>query len=156
MGRLRAIFNSLRGLNDSNPVAHPVIKDYLKFVRLEQAGLASTPVQAVPLFFDKFRRLIAFLRDQYVIQASLSRADKYILVRDATFFVVDFFTGDRASDLGRLQSCNVFKLRDREGYLKRAATNLNRRVERRLRRRCKARSDTLYFHLVASFTNSGE
>ena len=30
---------------------------------------------------------------------------------------MDFFTGDRASDLGRLQSRNVFKLRDREGYL---------------------------------------
>lgn len=117
MGRLRAIFNSLGRLNDSNPVAHPLVKDYLTFVRQEQAGLAITPVQAVPLFFDKFRRLIAFLRDQCVSQASLSRADKYILVRDATFFVVDFFTGDRASDLGRLQSCNVLKLRDREGYL---------------------------------------
>ena len=47
---------------------------------------------------------------------SLSSASKYILVRDATFFVVDFFTGDRASDLGRLQSCNVFRLRGREGF----------------------------------------
>ena len=31
----------------------------------------------------------------------LSLVSKYILVRDATFFVVDFFTGDRASDLGQ-------------------------------------------------------
>ena len=30
--------------------------------------------------------------------------------------IVDFFTGDRASDLGRLQSSNVFRLRDREGF----------------------------------------
>ena len=51
MGRLRAIFNSLGRLHDSGPVAHPVVKDYLKFVGQEQAGLAITPIQAVPLFF---------------------------------------------------------------------------------------------------------
>ena len=62
IGRLRAVFNSLGRLNDSNPVAHPLVKHYLKFVRQEQAGLAITPTQAVPLFFDKFRRNIAFLR----------------------------------------------------------------------------------------------
>ena len=115
VGRLRAIFNNLGRLHDSNPVAHPLVKHYLKFVRQEQAGLAITPAQAVPLFFDKFRRLIAFLRGRCLHQASLSRADKYIIVRDATFFVVDFFTGDRTSDLGRFQSRNAFKLRDREG-----------------------------------------
>ena len=102
MGRLRAIFNSLGRLNDSNPVAHPLVKDYLKFVRQEQASLAVTPNQVVPLFFDKFWRLMAFFRGQCFSQPSLSCADKYILVRDATFFVVDFFTADRASDLGRL------------------------------------------------------
>ena len=32
-------------------------------------------------------------------------------------FVVDFFTGDRASDLGSLLPNQVFKLKDREGYL---------------------------------------
>ena len=51
-------------------------------------------------------------------------------------------------------------------FEKRIATNVNRRVERRMARRCKARSDILlttfvdrsmlYFHLVGSFTNSGE
>ena len=117
LGRLRAIFNALGRLNDSNPVAHPLVKEYLKFVREEQAGLAIAPSQAVPLFFQKFQQLVAFLRGQCLSHASLSRAGKYILVRDAAFFVLDFFTGDRASDLGRLQSCNVFKLRDREGYL---------------------------------------
>lgn len=104
------------------------MKHYLKFVRQEQAGLAITPTQAVPLFLDKFRRLIAFLRGRCVHHTSRSRTDKYILVRDATFFVVDFFTGDRASDLGRLQSRNVFKLRDREGYLLRFTLAKNSRT----------------------------
>ena len=39
------------------------------------------------------------------------------MVRDATFFVVDFFTGDRASDLGRLLASQVFRLKDRKGFL---------------------------------------
>ena len=60
LGRLRAIFNNLGRLNDSNPVAHFLVKDYLKFMREEQAGLAITPSQAVPLFLGKVQRLIAF------------------------------------------------------------------------------------------------
>lgn len=116
LGRLRAIFNKLGRANDSNPASHPLVKNYLKFVREEQAGLAITPSQAVPIFFGKFQRFIAHLRDLCSSSVSLSSASKYILIRDATFFVVDFFTGDRASDLGRLQSCNVFRLRDREGF----------------------------------------
>ena len=81
IGRLRAVFNNLGRLNDSNPVAHPLVKDYLKFVRQKQAGLAITPVHAVPLFFDKFRRLIAFLRGLLLSHMPLSRSGKYILVR---------------------------------------------------------------------------
>ncbi|CAH3046190.1 unnamed protein product, partial [Porites lobata] len=117
LGRLRAIFNKLGHANDSNPVAHPLVKDYFKFVREEQAALAIMPSQAVPLFFGKFQRLIAHLPDLCSSSLSLSSVGKYILVRDATFFIVDFFTGDRASDLNLLQSCNVFRLRDREGFL---------------------------------------
>ena len=117
LGRLRAIFNKLGRANDSNPVAHSLVKDYLRFTREERAGLANTSSQAVPLFFGKFQQLIAHLRDLCSGSVSLSSAGKYALVRDATFFIVDFFTGDRASDLGRLQSCNVFRLKDREGFL---------------------------------------
>ena len=40
-----------------------------------------------------------------------------MLLRDAVFFVVDFFTDDRASDLGRLLASQVLTLEDREGYL---------------------------------------
>ena len=50
------------------------------------------------------------------------------LTWDITFSVVDVFTGDRASDLGRNQSRNVFKLRDREGYLLRFALTKNIRT----------------------------
>jgi hypothetical protein len=53
--------------------------------------------QAVPLF----RLLITYFKKAIEECAPLTRIEKYVLVRDATFFEVDFFTGDRASDLGR-------------------------------------------------------
>ena len=111
LGKLRASFYNLDRLHDSNPVAHARVKQYFKFIREEQAGKAIVPSQAVPLFFVKFSKLISFLRRSIEAGVHLSLVNKYILVMDATFFVVDFFTGDRASDLGRLlanQGCLPF------------------------------------------------
>lgn len=73
-----------------------------------------TPKQAFPLFFMKFKLLIGHFRKKIAARTSLSLVSEYILVRVATFFVVDFFTRDRASDLGRLSCNQVFRLRDRE------------------------------------------
>ena len=117
IGKLRAIYNKLRRFGHVNPVSHSLIKEYLKFTREKQAGWAVAPRQAVPLFFTKFKSLIGRLREKIAASASLSLVGKYILVRDPAFFVVDFFTGDRASDLGRLSCNQVFRLRDREGFL---------------------------------------
>ena len=47
----------------------------------------------------------------------MSSVHKYILVRDASFFVIDFFSGDRAADLGRLLTNQVFRLKDRRVFL---------------------------------------
>ena len=101
----------------SNPLAHPTVKEYLKFVREEQAQQPLQPRQAVPLFYDKFVRLITYLRGIIVGGSELSPLNKYLLVGDVTFFVIDFYTGDRASDLGRLQADQVFRLKDRAGFL---------------------------------------
>ena len=115
--KLRSIFNGLGRLSLTNPVAHPRVKEYLKFVREEQSGLVVSPSEAVPFFFVKFRKLVALLRGKKTNSQSLSRTHKYVLVRDTVFYVVDFFTGVRASDLDRLLTSQVFKLKDREGYL---------------------------------------
>ena len=40
LGKLRSIFNKLGRIDHSNPIAHPRIKEYLNFVRVEQAGMA--------------------------------------------------------------------------------------------------------------------
>ena len=108
LGKLRAIFNNIGRSRDSNPVAHPRVKEYLKFIREEQA---------VPLFFAKFTKLMDFLRGLIRESTPLAAVNKYILVRDTVFFVANFFTGDRASDLGRLLANQVFSLKDRKGFL---------------------------------------
>jgi len=102
LGKLRSTFNGLSRLGLSNPFAHPRIKEYLKLVWEDQAGLAISLLQAVLLFFVKFPKLVAFLQEKITNSQSLSRIHKYVLLRDAVFFVVDFFTDDRASDLRRL------------------------------------------------------
>ena len=53
--------------------------------------MAVAPGQTVTLFFTKFKSLIGHLRKKIAASASLSLVGKYILVRDAAFFVVDFF-----------------------------------------------------------------
>ena len=65
----------------------------------------------------KFTRLIAYLRGLVAEGSVLSPLNRYLLVRDITFFVTDFYTGDRASDLGRLKADELFRLKDREGFL---------------------------------------
>ena len=62
LGKIRAILNNIGRLRDSIPVAHPRVKEYLKFAREEQAARAILFSQAVPLFFAKFTKLIDFLR----------------------------------------------------------------------------------------------
>ena len=117
MGKLRSIFNKLGCTGMYNPLSHSTIKEYLKFVREEQAQQPLRPHQAVPLFYDKFVCLITYLRGLIAGGSELSPLNKYLLVRDVTFFVVDFYTGDRASDLRHLQADQVFRLKDREGFL---------------------------------------
>ena len=86
LGKYRSIFNGLGRLDLANPVAHPRVREYLKFVREEQAGLAVFPSQAVPLFFVKLRKLVALLREKIANSRSLSTIHKYVLVRDAMAF----------------------------------------------------------------------
>ena len=87
LGKLRSIFNGLGRIDLANPVVHPRVREHLKFVREEQAGLAVSPSQAVPLFFVKFRKLFALLREKIANSRSLSRIHRYVLVRDAVFLL---------------------------------------------------------------------
>ena len=70
------------------------------------------------MLFVKFSTLINFLRNFIRCSTHLSLVNDYILVRDTVFFVVDFFTRNRSSDLGRLLGYQVFiSLDNRKGFL---------------------------------------
>ena len=69
------------------------------------------------MFYDKFTRLIAYLPGLIAEGSVLTPFNRYLLVRDITFIVTDFYTGDRASDLGHLKADELFRLKEREGVL---------------------------------------
>jgi len=69
--KLRAIYNNLGRSAYSNPVSHLLIKEYLKFVRQEQANSAIVPKQAIHLFFEKFKSLVSHFRKKMAASAPL-------------------------------------------------------------------------------------
>ena len=99
-----------------NPANHPRISHYLKSIREEQAQARVTPKQAVPLFFDKFLALASHIKAS-LLQPGISPTSCFIYARDLAFFCLDFFSGDRASDLGRLKTHDVLSLPDNQGLL---------------------------------------
>ena len=123
IAKLRTIFLSVSrsdptygGLASSNPAAHPSVKRYLTSVREEQAKARVTARQAVPLFFDKFKSLCAYLRRQCLTR-DLTPISRYLFARDLAFFSLDFYSGDRASDLGRVKTKDILSLPNQEGLL---------------------------------------
>ncbi len=122
-GKIRAIFvqEGLGGewddrLGIGNPASHPSIKQYLKSVKEEQAQARVQPHRAVPLFEDKLVRIakhiLSKLRNRNTTPNLL-----YVLNRDLAFFCIDFYAGDRSSDLGRAKCREVLYLTDFSGLL---------------------------------------
>jgi integrase len=116
VGKLRAIFTSLGRINHENPASHPEVKRYAKFMCEEQAVATVVPRQATPFHPQKLEVLLRYLYAELRDPKHLP-LQRYLLVRDIAFFAVDFFTGDRASDLGRLESRSVFRLSGEPGFL---------------------------------------
>lgn len=121
--KLRSIFSSLDpvaspapSLPCGNPAAHPSVSKYLQSIREEQAQARVTPKQAVPFLFDKLLLLYAHIKAA-LSQRDISPKTCYIYARDLAFFCLDFYSGHRASDLGRLKTGDVLCLPDNNGLL---------------------------------------
>ena len=128
IGKLRAIFdragrngpwNDL--LANGNPASHKSVNDYLRFISREQTVAHVSPKQAIPLFFSKLSKLIRYLLSQAFSPSHIPPIQRYIFARDTAFFCLDFFSGDRCSDLGRTLTKEVFLLPDDQGFLFRQA-----------------------------------
>ena len=105
-------WNDLLGIGNSAP--HPTVKQYLIALREEQPKARVTPKQATPFFFDKLSKLCAFLRGR-VFADHVSPTQRYLYARDLAFFCLAFFSGDRASDFGRVFTKEVLALPGDDG-----------------------------------------
>ena len=91
-GQLRAIFrdhgrgrewNDVLGLG--NPVAAPIIKNYLRETKSEQSALGITPKKATPLFADKLSTVSRHISYR-LSNPNISRQQRFVLQRDRAFF----------------------------------------------------------------------
>ena len=103
-------------MSPGNPAAHPSVKKYLISISEEQAKARISPRQAVPFLFHKFTKLCTYLRYRMFL-SSVSSLERYIISRDLAFFCLDFYSGDRASDLGRVYTKEVLLLPEDQGLL---------------------------------------
>lgn len=108
IGKLRSIFNNAGRagpwcdlLGTGNPASHHSLKGYRRFLYQEQASSHVSPKQSVPIFLDKLWKLCQHLNYLAYLSCDTAPLNRYIFARDLAFFCVDFFSGDRASDLGR-------------------------------------------------------
>lgn len=116
VGKLRTILTAHGRVGGQNPACLPEVARYMVFTREEQAAAAVFPRQATPIEPKKLQRLLQYLFSQ-LTHPSKTPLQRYVLVRDIAFFVIDFFTADRGSDLGRLESHSVFHLPVERGFL---------------------------------------
>ena len=122
IGKLRSIFieagrgdawNDIFGV--VNPAARHSLKQYLDLVREEQAKARVCKKQAIPIF-GKLTELCLYLRDS-VFAKGISAVHRYLYARDLAFFCLDFYSGDRGSDLGRIFTKEIVCLPDGDGFL---------------------------------------
>ena len=92
----------------------------LQLIRLSRNTLLLSPrnkqKQAVPFFFDKFTKLCSYLC-KWTFLPSISPLERYIVSCDLAFFCLDFYSADRASDLGRVYTKEVLLLPEKQGLL---------------------------------------
>ena len=99
-----------------NPAAAPIVKEYLKLIREEQARAHVIPKQARPIFLSKIKTISAFI-DRELGKTDLSLRDRCILYRDQAWLKLQFFAGDRAGDLSVVVSQEVKMLDDDSGFV---------------------------------------
>ena len=118
VGKLRAFFNSLGRPNafvpgdpSSNPCAAPLVRDWLKASLAEQRRARITPHQAPPIFSEVLRFLSSEIRRLLNLASGEPfLPNRFVLERDLAFFIVQWFSGDRAGDLGNSIGKEVTRL----------------------------------------------
>ena len=117
VGKIRAFFNNIGRPNlyvpgdaSSNPCASPLVKEWLKASYCEQRRARITPHQAPPVFSDHLRYLVSVIRSRLDRPANGFLPERFALLRDMAFFLTQWFSGDRAGDLGQTVGKEVTRL----------------------------------------------
>ena len=103
-------------LNSGNPAASETVKQYIKAIQEEQAKAHIVPRQAKPIFITKLRSIATYI-DRELRRSNLSLREKFVLYRDPALLKLQFFAGDRASDVAIVLSQEVKKLDDNSGFV---------------------------------------
>ena len=99
-----------------NPAAHPSVRKYHSPILEEQAKERIFSIQAVPIVLDKLKIICTHLRNS-IVRPKIKSSERYIFCRDQAFFSVNFFSGDRGSDLGRAKSSDLLSFPDGNGFV---------------------------------------
>ena len=102
-------------LRSGNPACAPLVKEYLKLMKEEQAKAHILPKQAKPIFLTKVKSIVSFIRRELMSRQSVK--EKFIFYRDQAWFKLQFFAGDRATDLSLVVSQEVKLLNDESGIV---------------------------------------
>ncbi|KAJ8300322.1 LOW QUALITY PROTEIN: hypothetical protein KUTeg_021841 [Tegillarca granosa] len=86
-----------------NQASAPVVKEYLKLIKAEQAHAHVVPKQAKPIFLTKVEAMCCFISREVKI-LGLPLKEKFILYRDQAWFKLQFFAGDRAGNLSFVEA----------------------------------------------------
>ena len=104
LGMLRVIFTEVMQTQNwdefgqvGNPAASPMVAHYLKQLKQQVAISGILPTQAKPLFLSKIKKIVKYI-DENIASAS-SITTKYVLSRDRSFPLFQFFAGDRCSQV---------------------------------------------------------
>ena len=102
--------------NTGNPAASPLVKEYLKLIKEEQASSHVLPKQAKPIFLTKVKTICSFI-DREIKKSWLTVRQKFVLYRDQAWMKLQFFAGDRASDLSIVVAQEIKVLHDGSGLV---------------------------------------
>lgn len=112
IGMLRALFNDLGRRFHNNPCDSSEVKNWLKACAKEQQQHRVPVKQATPIFSPQLRALVAEIlqRIANLPPGSPYMPGRFILDRDCAFFLVQWYCGDRAGDLGNAKGAEVVRL----------------------------------------------
>lgn len=103
-------------LKVGNPCLSIEVKNYIKQCKEEQAKSHVLPKQAKPIFLGKIKSMTMYI-DREFSRPDLSLREKFVLIRDQAIFKIQFFAGDRISDVCNILSQEVKKLQDNSGFV---------------------------------------